>query len=97
MINIGIFTIGVLFKITLGNNRVGNRGICLVAFNVDTNKAILIERDSEHPFEFGVMVKGHSDFPPSRVQNLIFLPLWGVATDSPGACNATHDGTKATF
>ena len=51
--NVGPFTIGILFFVPLSNDGVWDRRTCLVAFYVDTYQAMLVERNSGHPFWFG--------------------------------------------
>ena len=95
--NIGPCTIRVLFFVPLGNDRVWDRRTCLVAFDVDTYQAMLVKRDSGHPFWFGVRVKYHSNCPCARVPRLICFPLWNAAAASTGHRHETHGGAKAPF
>ena len=87
----GAFTIRVLFFVPFCKNGIGDGRPCLMAFDVDTYQAKLVEGNSGHLFWFRVRVENHPHFPCARILHLVYFPSWHVIAIVPCTCRLSHN------
>ena len=87
----GTFTIRILFFVPLCNNGISDRRPCLVAFDVDTYQAKLVEGNSGHHFGLGSGFQDHPHFPCAGILHRVYSPSWHVIAPIPCICRLSHD------
>ena len=87
----GAFTIRVLFFVPFCNNGIGDGRPCLMAFDVDTYQAKLVEGNSGHPCWSRVGFQNHPHFPRAGILHLVYSPSWHVIAPIPCTCRLSHD------
>ena len=75
--------IRILGFMSLGDNRIRERCIDLMTFDVDPNQPELLERHFGHPFRFTLRIKGDSNIPLFRMKFLIFPPHGRIGPTGP--------------
>ena len=81
--NICRTAIRILGFISLGDNRIRERCIDLMTFDVNPNQPKLLERNFGHLFELTLGIKGDSNIPRFPIKFLIFPPHGRIAPTGP--------------